>query len=74
MTVDAQTYVTFKVKYTVVDVNEPTLPIISRLYMPTLDAKLVDTIISEPLKYTTVESAVVPSDFLRAYVIDAQPD
>jgi hypothetical protein len=43
MTVDAQTYVTYKVKYTVVEVKEPTLPITSKLYVPTLEAKLVDT-------------------------------
>jgi hypothetical protein len=38
------------VKYTVVDVNDPTLPITSKEYVPTLAGKLVYTIIEEPLK------------------------
>jgi hypothetical protein len=65
--------VTFNVKYSIAEVKEPTLPMISRVYVPTFETKLVDTIILDPLKYTTVESAVVPSDFLREYVIDAHP-
>jgi hypothetical protein len=38
------------VKYTVDEVNEPTLPITSREYVPTLAAEFVDTLITEPLK------------------------